>query len=625
MDWTMNTTNEAVSFEPGGWTIAYPDIRQHGLIGDRRTAALVAADGTLDWLCLPDFDGRIVLGALLDWGKGGHWRIGPRQRMFGGQSYAGESMVLETRWELPEGTLILEDAMLWPESKRPEGRESARLIVRRLRCMRGQVRCDMDLRIHANFQAVDAAFTEQNGAFALSLPELNLRLQTSRPPVVIGARVHVGFDLREGDDFWSVLEAGPSDQAWSSEAVEKSFAQARQYWADWLRGIRPLGGGQEEIRRTAMVVHLLTFAPEGSVVAAPTTSVPERIGGGWNVDYRLCWVRDASLSVGTLARLGNLEEAEQYLSWLAKRVARFGKPLRVLYEIRGGTRPVQRKLSGVAGYRQSAPVRVGNHAYKQHQLGSYGFLADCLWTCLAEGGAWHDEYWMLLERIANYTVRHWQDPENGIWELPERRHYISSKVLSWVALERAMRIARQFKPAYDLATWQSTAEAIHAEVMDKGWSERLGSFRQHYDAETLDASCLLISILDFLPGDHPHVLGTIERISQHLAIDRFVYRFDPLQTPGLGQLPLGELEGAFFPSTFWLATAYAKAGQVGRAEAILEKVEQLAGPTQLFSEAIDARSGNYLGNVPLLFSHVEYVRAKLEINRVRGQKQPGTD
>ena len=358
----------------------------------------------------------------------------------------------------------------------------------------------------------------------------------------------------------------------------------------------------------------------GAVVAAATTSLPERIGGSWNRDYRFCWVRDASLAVSLLARLGNLQETEQYLQWLAARMAvYFGMPLQVLYDIRGEQGLSETKLSAAAGYRESQPVRIGNRAYKQRQLGSYGFLADCVWTYLQEGGHWREEYWKLLTRVANYTSKHWQKPENGIWELPERQHYLNTKVLSWVTLDRSIRIAEKANPGFNTAEWAAARDAIHAEVMDKGWSEHLGAFRQRYEAENLDSAALLISVLDFLPADHPRVLATIERITEFLMIDGLVFRFDPLETPGLGELPLGQLEGAFFPSTFWLATAYAKAAPADQAEAILERAERMAGPLGLFSEAADPRTHTFLGNTPLLFSNVEYVRAKLELARARAE------
>ena len=296
----------------------------------------------------------------------------------------------------------------------------------------------------------------------------------------------------------------------------------------------------------------------------------------------------------------------------------FGMPLHVLYDIRGEQGLSEKKLSAAAGYRESQPVRIGNRAYKQRQLGSYGFLADCVWTYLQEGGQWRDEYWKLVTRVANYTAKHWQKPDNGIWKLPQPQHYLSTKVLSWVALDRSIRIAQKANPGFP-AAWAAARDAIHAEVMDKGWSERLGAFRQRYEAENLDSAALLISVLDLLPADHPRVLATIERITEFLMIDGLVFRFDPLETPSLGELPFGQLEGAFFPSTFWLATAYAKARRLDQAEGILEQAERMAGPLGLFSEATNPRTHTFLGNTPLLFSNVEYVRAKLELARARAQ------
>ncbi len=599
--------------------IPYPAIERHGIIGDRRTAALVAVDGTMDWLCLPDFDSAVVFGAMLDWSKGGHWRLGPARRSMGQQQYQENAMVLETRWDLDEGALLLQDTMLWPENQRPPEQAEVRTVLRALRCLRGTVRCEQDLRTGYNFRQDAPSLAEYASGFTLQRPELSLRFWTNYPPAVDGSRLHRVFQLKEGEELWAVLELGAAGHSWSVEASRTALEQTRRYWRDWLSKLRPLDHGDEGTKRTAMAMHLLTYAPEGSVVAAATTSLPERVGGGWNADYRLCWVRDASLAVSALTRLGNLRETQQYLHWLVRRLSRFGKPLEVLYTIRGEKRPRERNASDATGYRDSQPVRVGNHAYKQHQLGSYGYLADCVWIYLEAGGQWQPEYWKLIYRLANYTARHWRETENGIWELPERRHYVSSKVLSWVMLDRAIRIARKVNASFDAAGWVALRDNIHAEVMEKGWSERLGAFRQCYEAENLDAATLLIPVMEFLPGDHPRVLATVERIAEFLAIDDFVFRFDPLETPGLGRFPLGQFEGAFFPATFWLSTAYAKAGRPDRAEQILERAEKLTGPLGLFSEAVDPRSRNFVGNTPLLFSHVEYVRAKLEVARVRGK------
>jgi GH15 family glucan-1,4-alpha-glucosidase len=597
--------------------IPYPPIQEHGIIGDRRTAALVAADGTMDWLCLPDFDGVVVFGGMLDALKGGHWRLGPARMVIGRQTYLEETVVLETRWEFDEGTLVLQDAMLWPQDQRPPEQAGVRVIVRRLRCEKGVVEGEMELHPGENFRPDTVSFAEYSSGFTLQLQELSLRFWTTHQPEVLGSRLQHSFQLKAGEELWAVLELGAAGHSWSIEAARNALEEVKKYWAGWSKGVRSFGTADKEMRRTAALVHLLTYAPEGSVVAAPTTSLPERIGGGWNADYRLCWVRDASLSVGMLARLGVLQETELYLQWLMRRLARFGQPLQVLYGIRGEKKPRQEKVEA-SGYRDSQPVRFGNHAYKQHQLGSLGYLADCVWIHLSEGGKWRDEYWDLIRRLANYTAKHWQRPENGIWELSDRRHYVSSKVMSWVMLDRAIKIAQKVEQDFETSAWKSTCDAIHSEVMDKGWSETLGSFRQHYDGENLDASTLLVSVMEFLPGDHPRVLGTIDRVAEFLTIDHAVFRFNPLETAGAGEFPLGQFEGAFWPCTFWLATACAKAGRMKEAKAVLEKAEKLAGPLGLFSEAVDPRNGSFCGNMPLLFSHAEYVRAKLEIGRQRG-------
>lgn len=596
--------------------IAYPAIERHGVIGDRRTAALVAADGTMDWLCLPDFDGDVIFGALLDWQKGGFWRMGPAVIEQGTQSYDGETMVLQTEWSVNGAQLILRDTMLWPENRRAPEQESCRAVLRCLTCAKGRARCEFDLRAGFNFaEAPPVSSTEFSSGTTIQIGELRLRLWSNVALESEASHLRREIELNEGDELWAVLEFGAAGIGWSIDSARSALERSREYWRNWLQTIRVAGPDETEIRRSAMMVHLLTYAPEGSVVAAATTSLPERIGGGWNADYRLSWVRDASLALGMLEQLGDCQETERYLQWLCRRQSRFGRPLQALYGIRGEKHPRQKKLGAVSGYRNSAPVRTGNHAYKQFQIGSFGFLADCIWLYLQAGGQWRNEYWKLVRRLADYTVKHWTEPDNGIWEVSERRHFIYSKVLSWVVLDRAVRIAEKINPKFDTTAWRAELPKIYDEVMEKGWSEQLGAFRQHYDVDNLDAATLLISVLEFLPGNHPRVLATIEKISEFLSIDGCTYRFDPRVMPSLENFPLGQFEGAFLPCTFWLATAYAKASQPGRAKAILERVENIAGRTGILAEGLDPRTGCFLGNTPLLFSHVEYVRAKMEIAR----------
>ena len=615
MNQTELTTNSQPALGSPLRAIPYPAIERHGIIGDRRTATLISADGTLDWLCLPDYDGDIVFGALLDWTKGGYWRLGPAAMIQGEQSYDGETMVLQTAWTLETGELVLQDAMLWPENRRAPEQETCRVIVRCLKCVRGTARCEFHLRPGFNFdEYAPISFTRHSSGIAIRTSTCALRLWCNFPLQQDALSLRGKIELNAGQEIWAVLETDASGYGWSVEASRDAVEKCRIYWREWLKGIHH---ARREIRRSAMTVHLLSYAPEGSVIAAATTSLPERIGGQWNADYRLSWVRDTSLALGMLERLGDWEETEHYLRWLHRQVSRFGQPLRVLYGIRGEKHARQRTIKSAAGYRNSAPVRIGNHAYNQFQSGSVGFLADCIWVYLQEGGQWQDAYWEIIQRLADYTMKHWMEPDNGIWELPERQHFVSSRVLSWVALDRAVRIAGKVKPNFDVGPWRAELPKIHMEVMERGWSERLGAFRQRYEAENLDSALLLISVFEFLPPDHPRMLATIDRIQEFLTIDGYAYRFDPHELPVLENLPLGQLEGAFLPCTFWLATAYAKAAQPGKADALLKRIERLAGPLGLFAESIDPRTGSFMGNSPLLFSHVEYVRARMEIERVQ--------
>ncbi len=593
--------------------VPYPDIRNHGLISDRRTAGLVAADGTLDWLCLPDFDGQMLFGALLDADKGGHWRIGPCAPAQGIQVYLRDTMLLQTRWSVPQGELLLTDTMLAPETERLHSPEEARTVLRRLQCVKGTVAVHFALQPGFNLRGAANRFSRRGHYVNWNFGQAALGLWTSQPVRIQADTLEAQFDLTSGEEFWAVLDFARKPRRWTLEPARHALTQASRYWKDWLKRCRSEVMRDDRVRRSALVIHALNYAPDGSGVAAPTTSLPERIGGSWNADYRFSWVRDTSLALGILSQLGDWQETELYLRWLVKQQSPAGHPLQVLYDVRGGTRPQQRDLSYASGFRLSRPVRVGNHAYRQHQLGSLGFLADCVWSYLEHGGAWCDDYWRLIERCANYTVRNWTRRDNGLWELSKPQHFVHTKVLCWVTLDRAIKIAERKAPAFDTRGWLVERERIHRDVMGKGWSPRLRAFRQYYGGETLDAAELLIPLMGFLPAKHPRVLATIERITQHLAIDGLLFRFDPMQTPGVERIPLGEMEGAFVPCTCWLVTVLAQAGRRREAKVLLGKIEKLSSGSGLWPEAIDARNLNFLGNFPLLFSHAEYSRAKLAL------------
>lgn len=596
--------------------VAYPPIERHGVIGDRRTAALVAADGTLDWLCLPDYDGPVIFGALLDSRQGGYFRLGPEAPVLGRQRYVERTAALVTTWSAGGAELELTDAMAWPERDRPPEHDGRRVVLRRLRCTAGEASVVVDVRPRDDFGPAPASVPESGGVL-FGRGDATLGLWTTAPLGVGQDGARGAVRLRAGDAAWAVLALGESPKAWTPARAEAALAETARYWEAWSNHLTYTGPRNERVRRSALTIHLLGYAPAGSLVAAPTTSLPERIGGDRNYDYRYAWVRDASLSLASLSLLGDTRSAEHYMDWLAGLASSTDAPLQVVYRVDGGTDLTQRERLDLAGYQGSRPIRLGNHAFQQRQLDSLGYLADCVLIYQEQGGTWRDEYWDLVRRAADYTAASWRQPDSGIWELPAEAHYVSSKVMSWVTLERAVRLAERLDRRKEGDHWRSTMSEIHAEVMTLGWSERLGAFRERYGSETLDAAALLIPVMGFLPADHPRVRATVDRIVEALAIGPFVHRFGAGSAVGAGDWPVGAFEGAFLPCTFWLATTYALAGRPEEAEAILTRAEAAAGELGLFAEEAEARTGGFLGNHPLLFSHVEYIRAVMELAKAR--------
>jgi GH15 family glucan-1,4-alpha-glucosidase len=591
--------------------VAYPPIEKHGMIGDRRTAALVAADGTIDWWCAPNYDDPPVFGALLDATKGGFCRLGPAALEFGCQAYCDDTGILVTRWSTADFELELTDCLAWPQNDRSAETEQQRVLIRKLRCVRGSVRGVFMLQPRFDFEETEGQRAEGGMVFRIGKGQLYVWLSGTVEMQRGGAAY--AMDLRQGKEVWAVLSMGRSPGPWSSEQLSHALATTMEYWKHCMAGLAYAGPRMHGARRAALLIHLSTCVPAGSLVAAPTTSLPERLGGDLNYDYRFAWIRDASLAMAMMALLGDTRSAGYFMGWLARRSSSTDSPLQIMYRLSGDTDVSQHERKGLKGYRGSVPVRIGNHAYKQRQLDSLGYLADCALMYLLRGGEWYEECWQTVRRAAEYTAANWQKPDSGIWELSQLKHYVSSKVMSWVALDRAMKIAERIGRQEETDKWDAAMKAIHAEVMECGWSDALGAFRQRYDDDTLDASALLIPVMDFLPANHPRVQSTLKAIEEHLTINGFVYRFHPSYTLEQGDLLLGEFEGAFLPCTFWLATSFAKAGRIDKAEAIVDRAEQMAGELGLFAEEIDVRSGTFLGNYPLVFSQVEYLRTLLTL------------
>jgi GH15 family glucan-1,4-alpha-glucosidase len=445
--------------------IPYAPIERHAVTGNRRTAALVAADGTIDWLCLPAYDGTVVFGALLDADRGGFFRLGPAAVVAGEQRYVDDTAAVITRWADDDWDLELIDLMPWPQDDRASHKQFRHALLRRLRCTRGQVACVLDLEPRRDF-AEPFAITAQGGQFMLRSGDTRLTLWASRPVSIEDGAVSASFELREGEELCVALEYGDVDCAWSCREINRATEEALVYWSSWAERLTYDGPRNQEVRRSALTVHLLSYAPTGSMVAAPTTSLPERVGGDRNYDYRFAWVRDASLSMAAMALVGDTSAAQRYMDWLVTLGSATDSPLQVVYRLDGDPDVTQLERIDLAGYRESRPVRFGNHAALQRQLDSLGYLADCALIYLGAGGPWQDSYWEMIRRTADYTVANWSLPDSGIWELPQSQHYVSSKVMSWVTLERSIRIAHQCGHEDETGQWRVTMDAIHAEVME---------------------------------------------------------------------------------------------------------------------------------------------------------------
>ncbi|MCA1718459.1 MAG: glycoside hydrolase family 15 protein [Actinobacteria bacterium] len=608
--------------------MTYRPIENYGIIGDMHSVALVGMDGSIDWLCFPHFDSPSVFGAILDDEKGGRFQISPASGDFTcKQLYWPDTNVLITRFFSPAGVGEITDYM--PVGV-PENGHGHHQLIRRVKVVRGEMSFRMEC-----FPAFDYAREEHEteisdeGACFRS-PQLGLGLTASVPLEQQDRGVAAEITLQEEQTAMFVLreiEAGAGcGMSLSEPEAEELLRQTVEYWRRWLSQCTYTGRWRERVYRSALALKLLTFEPTGAIVAAPTCSLPESLGGERNWDYRYTWIRDAAFTLYGLLRIGFTEEAAQFMGWLESRCQHSNPDgsLQLMYGIDGRSDLTEETLDHLDGYRGSRPVRIGNGAYDQLQLDIYGELMDAVYLYNKHGDPISYDLWTRLRVLINWVCDNWQQKDEGIWEIRGgQRHFVYSKLMCWVAIDRGLRLASKRSFPADRDRWLKVRDQIYEEIMERGWSAERKAFVQSYDDDTLDASNLIMPLVFFLSANDPRMLGTLDATNRSpkdggLVSNSLVYRYDVEKSPdGLE----GE-EGTFNLCSFWLVEALTRAGRVDEAQLIFEQMLGYSNHLGLYAEEIGP-GGEALGNFPQAFTHLTLISAAFSLNRALGAGSPG--
>jgi GH15 family glucan-1,4-alpha-glucosidase len=592
-------------------------IEDYGLIGDCETAALVGNDGSIDWLCWPRFDSDACFAALLGDDANGHWRIAPREPITRvRRGYRGSTLILETTLECATGTVKLIDFMP------PRGKCSD--VVRVVHGLRGRVAMCMELVLRFGYGALVPWVTRlPDGALrAIAGPDMVVL----RTPVATrgeGMKTVADFEVRAGASIPFVLSYGPSHEE-PPRPIKASAAlrDTGNFWKRWIASLRVHGRYRQAIERSLVTLKALTYLPTGGIVAAPTTSLPEQLGGTRNWDYRYCWVRDATLSLLALMNAGFYEEARAWRDWLLRAAAGNAEQMQIMYGIAGERRLTEWEVPWLPGFRASKPIRIGNAAYGQLQLDIYGELMDALHHARRGGLPGSESGWALQRALLRRLAQIWREPDEGIWEIRgPRQQFTYSKVMAWVAFDRAVKSAEEFGLEGPLDEWRRLRDEIHRDVCEKAFDRSRNTFVQAYGSAQLDASLLLLPQLGFLPAHDPRVLGTLAAIERGLLRDGFVARYDTRST--VDGLPPGE--GTFLACTFWLADAYVLAGRMEEARGVFERLLTIRNDLGLLAEEYDVHAQCQVGNFPQAFSHVALVNTALNLQQIKPPAEQRSD
>lgn len=597
----------------------YQPIENYGVIGDCHTVALVGLNGSIDWLCFPKFDAPSVFGAILDDQKGGSFQLAladNEANWTSKQMYIPDTNILLTRFFGSDGLAELVDFM--PVESDRQHTWNHRL-VRRITSVRGELRFRMVCQPAFNYARDNHQVESHPQGVIFRSKDLTLGLSSDQQIEIQGTTGVCEFTLMPNETATFMLhrveQGGQAEEALHEEEAERVFQDTVRYWRNWLSHCTYQGRWREYVNRSALVLKLLTFAPTGAIVAAPTTSLPEAVGQGRNWDYRYTWIRDASFTCYALLSLGFQEEAGRFMDWVNKRCRELDPKkggLQIMYGIDGRHELKEDILDHLSGYKGSRPVRIGNAAYHQRQLDIYGELMDAVYLYNKYSEPLPYNMWTYLCELMNWLCCNWQKADSGLWE--ERsgdKYFVYSRFMGWVALDRALRIARNRGLPANLDHWQQTRDEIYHEVMNKGWSTKLNSFIQYYGSEILDASSLLMPIVKFMAPTDPRMISTLDNILKKLTYGSLVYRYR--QGEGAGEGRHGQ-EGTFSLCSFWLVECLTLAGRLDEARLKLEKMFSYANHLGLYAEEIGT-SGEMLGNYPQAFTHLGLISAVIKLDQ----------
>jgi GH15 family glucan-1,4-alpha-glucosidase len=581
-------------------------IEDYGLIGDCETAALVGRDGSIDWLCWPAFDSDACFASLLGTPKNGRWLIAPAAEITKTtRRYLDNTLILETRFETADGIVVLIDFMP------PRGNASD--VVRLVRGVRGRVKLQMQLVIRFGFGA-DVPWvkrTEDNASLAICGPDMTV-LRTPVETRGEDLTTVADFEVSEGETIPFVLTYGPSHLPVPAPIdPAQALKETEDFWTEWCSHCTYQGVHRDLVMRSLITLKALTYGPTGGIVAAPTASLPEKLGGQRNWDYRFCWLRDATFTLLALMNSGYTEEASCWHNWLLRAVAGSPANMQIMYGIMGQRRLLEWEAGWLPGYEGAQPVRIGNAAHAQLQLDVYGELIDAFHQSRMARLELDESSWALERTVLEHLAEVWDQPDHGIWERRgDGRHYVSSKVMCWVGFDRGIKSAEKFGFEAPLERWRALRDFIHRDVCEKGFDAEQNTFVESYGSQLLDASILLLPAVGFLPASDPRVRGTLVAIEKHMMRDGFVLRHDPREISDERQ----PIEGAFLACSLWLADAWVLAGELAKAQALFDRVVAVANDLGLLAEEFDSGEGRQTGNFPQALTHIALINTAHNIS-----------